>query len=578
MSKNKILTIEDLIKFCKSNKIYNFSSKDTGKPIVVQSIQDFSSADIEESEDGKLYCKVRVCHILLNRNHSFISEDSMKQAMPTLKYTPLLAMIHQLDDGSWDFHAHDCHVETDEDGNEYTVYDEQQIGTFTADEPYLEYDEEMDKTYVVARVVIPEEYTRAASIIRAKKGTKVSCELIVYDCSYNAKENYLQLDNFRFNGCTCLGSEKDGTPIGEGMLGSKLTLEDFSEDNNSLVKFSNQLIEMQARLNELEARFNINNDQNNGQNENQEEGGNKNMDKFNELLSKYGKTIEDVDFDYEGLTDEELEQKFESVFGEAQSDNGNDDDNADNVDNPEDNSSDDEPEIKEDNACGGGGSGSGSKKRKKNNSEEPAEDMVRTYTISHEDIRYALYQLLSEFESADNEWYCITGVYDDYFVYESWDGGKIYGQKYTKDNDNVAFDGERYTLHREYLTDSEYAELQSMRSNYSSIVEQLNAYKYAEDIADKLSIFEDEGYSAYLDTDEFKNLMSEDTLKKFTKEELIEKADAALGKAVKEAKTYSFNFSNEDVYGKKKNKIGVFSDFDTAKDQNPYGDYFKSIN
>ena len=49
-------------------------------------------------------------------------------------------------------------------------------------------------------------------------------------------------------------------------------------------------------------------------------------------------------------------------------------------------------------------------------------------------------------------------------------------------------------------------------------------------------------------------------------------------KPVKEAKTYSFNFSNEDVYGKKKNKIGVFSDFDTAKDQNPYGDYFKSIN
>ena len=243
-----------------------------------------------------------------------------------------------------------------------------------------------------------------------------------------------------------------------------------------------------------------------------------------------------------------------------------------------DEDSDNDPEAKENEACGGGGSGSGSKKRKKNNSEEPVEDMVRTYTISHEDIRYALYQLLSEFESADNEWYCITGVYDDHFVYESWDGGKIYSQKYTKDNDTVAFDGERYTLHREYLTDSEYAELQSMRSNYSSIVEQLNAYKYAEDIADKLSIFEDEGYSAYLDTDEFKNLMSEDTLKKFTKEELIEKADAALGKAVKESKTYSFNFSNEDASGKKKNKIGVFSDFDSAKDQNPYGDYFKSIN
>ena len=49
MAKNKILTIEDLIKFCRTNKMYTFSSKESGKPIVVQSIQDFSSADIEES-------------------------------------------------------------------------------------------------------------------------------------------------------------------------------------------------------------------------------------------------------------------------------------------------------------------------------------------------------------------------------------------------------------------------------------------------------------------------------------------------------------------------------------------------
>ena len=136
------------------------------------------------------------------------------------------------------------------------------------------------------------------------------------------------------------------------------------------------------------------------------------MDKFNELLSKYGKTIEDVDFDYEGLTDEELEQKFKSVFGDAQSDDEPSDDketpksDEKEAEGESDETFDNDPEAKENEACGGGCSGSGSKKRKKNNSEEPAEDMVRTYTISHEDIRYALYQLLSEFESADNEWYC----------------------------------------------------------------------------------------------------------------------------------------------------------------------------
>lgn len=576
MAKNKILTIEDLIKFCRTNKMYTFSSKESGVPIVVQSIQDFSSADIEESDDGKLYCKVRVCHTLLNRNKSFISEESMKQAMPTLKYSPLLAKIHQLDDGTWDFHAHDCHMEQDENGNEFVVYDEQQIGTFTADEPYLEYDEKMDKTYVVARVVIPEEYTRAADIIRSKNGTKVSCELIIYECSYNAKEKYLQLDNFRFNGCACLGCEKDGTPIGEGMLGSKLTLEDFSEDNNSLVKFSNQLIEMQAKLSELEARFNIEND-NSGKEETRVEM-NENFDEVTETkkVTETEETTEEevtvTENESEETADETSEDETVEIEGETTEVK---EDNACGgstkkkkkceEDEPKEESDEDEPEVKEDNACGGGGS---TKKKKKNNSVEP---MIRTYEISHDDIRCALYNLLASYEESDNDWYFITGVYDSYFVYESWNGGKIYGQKYTKDNDNVAFDGERYSLHKEYLTDSEYAELQSMRSNYSSIVEELNTYKSAEVYADKMTVFDDEAYADYLETDEFKALMSDESVNQYSKEELAEKADATLGKLVKKNRSFSYSENNE----KKSNKVNFNLKPDVQKKSKAYGTLFK---
>ena len=576
MAKNKILTIEDLIKFCRTNKMYTFSSKESSMPIVVQSIQDFSSADIEESDDGKLYCKVRVCHTLLNRNKSFISEESMKQAMPTLKYSPLLAKIHQLDDGTWDFHAHDCHMEQDENGNEFVVYDEQQIGTFTADEPYLEYDEKMDKTYVVARVVIPEEYTRAADIIRSKNGTKVSCELIIYECSYNAKEKYLQLDNFRFNGCACLGCEKDGTPIGEGMLGSKLTLEDFSEDNNSLVKFSNRLNEMQAKLSELEARFNIEND-NSGKEETRVEM-NENFDEVTETekVTETEETTEEevtvTENESEETVDETSEDETVEIEGETTEVK---EDNACGgstkkkkkceEDEPKEESDEDEPEVKEDNACGGGGS---TKKKKKNNSVEP---MIRTYEISHDDIRCALYNLLASYEESDNDWYFITGVYDSYFVYESWNGGKIYGQKYTKDNDNVAFDGERYSLHKEYLTDSEYAELQSMRSNYSSIVEELNTYKSAEVYADKMTVFDDEAYADYLETDEFKALMSDESVNQYSKEELAEKADATLGKLVKKNRAFSYSENNE----KKSNKVNFNLKPDVQKKSKAYGTLFK---
>ena len=583
----KLLTLDDLYNFCvRQNKMYSFDSKDSGYQIAVQIPANFE-VDENTKDDTLLFCTVKIMHSGENRNHSSVTDEALIKASKNLAYKPVLANFMEYVDEKTgetlkDFTAHDMIL-----NNDGTVtYLEKQIGCFTADEPYFEVEEKTGHNFLYGKCAIPRSYSDAVSIIERKGGTKVSVELLINEMQYNSKSKVLELTDIIIQGLTCLGKNPETLEdVGEGMRNARLDIIDFSVENNSM-QFSKdeKLIEVLDKLNTTLSKFNINNDQNNGQNENQEEGGNKNMDKFNELLSKYGKTIEDVDFDYEGLTDEELEQKFESVFGETQSDDEPSDDeetpkiNKNESEGESDEDSDNEPEAKENEACGGGGSGSGSKKRKKNNSEEPVEDMVRTYTISHEDIRYALYQLLSEFESADNEWYCITGVYDDHFVYESWDGGKIYGQKYTKDNDTVAFDGERYTLHREYLTDSEYAELQSMRSNYSSIVEQLNAYKYAEDIADKLSIFEDEGYSAYLDTDEFKNLMSEDTLKKFTKEELIEKADAALGKAVKESKTYSFNFSNEDASGKKKNKIGVFSDFDSAKDQNPYGDYFKSIN
>lgn len=567
----KYFTIEDLIRFCEQKKMYNFSSKESGKPIVIQAVQDFSSADVEETADNKLYAKVRVCHTLLNRNGSYISEDSMKAAMPSLKYSPLLANIHQLDDGTWDFHSHDYHIEKDEDGNENVIYDEKQVGTFTADEPYLEYDKDMDKTYVVARVAIPESYTRCADIIREKNGTKVSCELIIYECSYNAKEKYLQLDNFEFAGCTCLGSEKDGTPIGEGMLGSKITLEDFSEENNSLIKFNEKMVELQARLEKLETAC-FDNKKNNSK-----EGGNKNLNKFEELCQKYEKTVDDITFDYENMSDDELIEAFAKAFDEADStDDGSEgadtpsgsetttDGNEEGENNPTeqnpdesekgDTTEDETPFIDDDEP-----------KKKANNA------LTRTFEISHDDIRYALYNLLSSYEDADNEWYYITGVYDSYFVYESWDGGKIYGQKYTKDNDNVALDGERYSLHKTYLTDSEYAEIESMRSNYAELKAFKENVEKNELHSKKESLLVDEKYSVLSDNEAFMELKK--NMDNYSLDDLETKAKVIFADYVSSVGNFSLNSSNKN----KSHSMQLFGDLNTRRNSRSgrYGDIFK---
>ena len=196
--------------------------------------------------------------------------------------------------------------------------------------------------------------------------------------------------------------------------------------------------------------------------------------------------------------------------------------------------------------------------------------MTRSFELSHDDIRYALYNLLIPYEEADNDYFWIMEVFDSYFVYQGYTG-KVYGQKYTKDGDNVAFNGERYELFLEYLTESEKTTLADMRSNYSSIVDELNAYKSAEVFADKMTVFEDEAYADYLETDEFKALMSEETVNQFSKEELAEKADATLGKLVKKNKTFSFAATETK---KRVNRVAFNAEKETEDTYKPYGDLF----
>ena len=576
-TKKKLLTIDDLYSFyLEQNKTCKFSSEESGYQLSVQVPAYFEVSD--EEDDTLLFCTVKLMHSGENRNHSNVTDEALTKAAKGLAYKPILANFMEYTDEETgetlkDFTSHDMII--NDDGT--ATYLEKQVGCFTADEPYFEVEEETGHNFLYGICAIPREYTDTCSIIERKNGTKISVELAVNSMEFDASKKVLNLTDVVILGATLLGKDpKTLKDVGEGMKNARLDIADFSTKNNSIfADYKNQMIELQERLEKLETAC-FNKDQNNGQNNNAEEGGNnKDMDKFNELLSKYGKTAEDIDFEYEGLTDEELEAKFEEVFGEKKpeeddnsDDNGSDGEPSDEGEGSSDTEDDTDTGVKEDNACGGG---SGSTKKKKKNAEEPVEDMVRTFTVSHEDIRYALYNLLDTVSMDDNDWYCITSVFDDYFVYESWNGGKIFGQKYTKENDNVAFDGDRYELFREYITADEKAQLDDMRSNYSSIVEELNTYKSAEIYADKMTVFDDEAYADYLETDEFKALMSDESVNQYSKEELAEKADATLGKLVKKNRAFSYSENNE----KKSNKVNFNLKPDVQKKSKAYGTLFK---
>ena len=122
------------------------------------------------------------------------------------------------------------------------------------------------------------------------------------------------------------------------------------------------------------------------------------------MCQKYGKSADDITFDYENMTDEELETKFSEMFdgeGEAAGD-----DAAANSDGQT--AGDSSTEVTDTNAEGSSGTGSTDENTSTDpNPDETTDDntegttpedpddfpkkqtMQRTFEVSHDDIRYA---------------------------------------------------------------------------------------------------------------------------------------------------------------------------------------------
>jgi len=555
--KKQILTLDDLYQFyVQQNKTTNFSSKESGKPIVVTTNGYFASE--EDNTPGMLKLKLKVCHTETNRNGSHISKENMEKAMPTLKYRPILAYIHELKDGSVDFYAHNMEIIENEDGETEINYLEKQVGCFTADEPWLEYDEDMDKTYVMAYGVIPEGYTEAADIIRRKNGTKVSCELVINELSYNAKEKYLDLTDFYFGGTTLLGSDEYGNEIGEGMLGSRADITDFCY-KEPVFTYQEKMIEVLEKLNITLSNFNTNTTQKGG-----------NEVKFEELLAKYGKTAEEVTFEIEGLSDEELEAKFAEAFDDDDSTGEGQEGNTDG-----DNSGDDDAGEGDD------GAGDGDDDAGDNNNDDAGDGEPEKFTklfsveLSHGEIQYALYNLIAQYDTEDNEWYYIRDVYDSYFIMQGWCNNKLYKLNYSVDGENVSLEGDRQEMFELIVTESEKITIEKMREDYAALeakYNELSQFKVDTEAAQlqakKDAIFADEKYAKVLETKAFKNLIANS--KDYSIEECSQKADEILD----DFSSFAVNFAANDSIEKPQTIGFAVNNTKDSKKKRAYGNLF----
>lgn len=477
---NRPLTLKDLYAFYEKNFSTNTvfcAAENNGKPIVVQA-EDIGNFESSTLAEGLMFLKLKVCHTNVNRNGSRITEENMTKAMPTLKYRPVLAYIKETSNGELDFDSHNMTI--NKDGS--VDYEESQVGSFTADEPFLEYDEEQDKTYVIAYAAIPVDYTKTAEILSRKGGTKVSCELCINQMSYDAKEKVLDLTDFYFNGCTLLGED-----IGEGMLGSRadiISLEDFSAENNSVV-YSDManVVKMLEEINNKISNLNIKNSE-------KEEGGSTSV-KLEELLTKYEKTVEDLDFDYENMSDEELETKFEELFGGSIIE----DPAQENFDNT-----------------------------KKCSIQVNGKEY--TFEISLDDKLRALESLVNDsYSEQDNAYYCVK-AYDSYVVMIDYWSGRAFKQSYKSEENIFTLTGDRVEVYCTYLTKEEEAAIDEMRSNYDVISNQLKDYQEKEAVAAKETIFESEDYNCIRESKDFTTLVEKSA--DYSVDEIQKECDALL--------------------------------------------------
>lgn len=557
--KQRILTVDDLYKCCVENDIFHFSAEDSNKRLVVSTQGYFEAEEDDEIQEteGLMGLKVKIFHTGKNRNKSFISKENTEKYMSSIKNRPLLAYIHQLPDGSYDFKQHDRRTVVNADGEEEIEYLESPIGHFTNDEPWLEEDKKKkDRYYVLGKAVVYEEYTKACEILKNKNGSDCSVELEIQDFSFDAKNKTLNIESFFIKGVTLLGSKvnvKTGKveKVLPGMEGAKVTLEDFMSNTSSDGCFEN----------------------------NEQKGGNEDMNKFEELLAKYNKTAEDIDFDYADMSDEELENKFAELFEDAGAEEGAED----TVESTEESAegtqestaettvSTEELEPAEE-VVVDDEEGKKSEKKKSVLSVNELEngDLQVSFELSHDAKRGKIYKALSKIENDPDftGWLDLLTVYDNYFIARIYtrNDDELFGQRYEFDaNDNLVLIDEPYQVHAEFLTNDEYAALNEMRSNYSAMVSELETYKLNEARQSKEDVLiKDETFSQYLDEEEFKELKA--SMDKYSLDEFKEKADSAYGKVIKRLgapKNASFSMPRHQVFSFE-NKI-----------DSPYGDLFK---
>lgn len=395
----------------------------------------FSS--IEKINDNFLKAKCYVMALGKNINKSHFSKENVDKAYSTLAYAPVIGHLMVDDNGVYHLGGHDYKLD---------------LKDFT-----------LKSQCVPFGVVLPSESPVYEDVTEASGAvsTYLTCEVVIWisrypelsDAFYNADiftnqsmeifcsksiplaedPTYMDVVDFSFDALCMLGkSDDDKFNVAPCFPSASIVPLAYSINKDEFTIFMNELKE------ELSLCFNRDTSK-------KEKGGTNILDKKLEILQKFGKTIEDLDFSIDSLSEEDLSLKMEELFGE----------------------------------------------KSNYSSDDPSNDVISfsaTYNEKRDALRDALKSIVVKDD--DGNYVSETGFYlvdfDDTYVYLEkyyWDtnGSDMkYGRRqysFDEKTNAVTLSDVFEEMVVTWLTLDEKAKLDETRANYEELTKEFNLYK-----------------------------------------------------------------------------------------------------
>lgn len=377
-----------------------------------------SIEQIVEQNESFDSCVIKICYTGKNRNRSSISRQAIEDAIPSIYNCPIVCNYNVSDDT---IGGHDVEVVSTNNGMRLINLTDA-IGVIPANCNYYWEtitDNGTEHDYLCVEAIL---WKRSAAYTKIKRDGIVSQSMEITVKNGQTVDGFYEINKFIFTAFCLLGDDVE--PCFESASLEMFSLQQYKQT-------------FQAMMDDFTKHFSMvtpsQEDDINPQSitQNLSKGGNISLDRT-ELLSEYGLTIEDIDFNIDDFSVEELKNKFDAIKKDK-----SDDDSSDEADK---HLSDNEADEGEDPATQ-------SNDDSEDHSESHDDDDEHDFSLTGEQFMSQLFEALSIVKYNDAYWGEMDRyMYVDYdhdasevYCYDCEDW-KLYGFAYSMNGDNVVID------------------------------------------------------------------------------------------------------------------------------------------